>query len=157
MVHDEHTEKKRQSHYIKQGQIRKIMDKMTPVSESAFTTQAKYHKTQKNLSFKNADYDTYDVTEEAEFGRKLKTGIVENRGYNRIDEGNTNYDDKVVDTQTKIYKDKSKQNRRVHPDAIAISVDPYCDIGTKKKLPNLYDHNSATVVREYTMQQRLNN
>lgn len=151
---DEYTDKGREDKEIKRSQIRVIMDKMNPIKSSEHSTVVKHHKEKQNLTKHTEGYNTRDSTSLVEFGRKRLEADIDTRTNRRIDESQY-YDDKVVDTQTKSYVNKAKQNRVIHPDMMIISADPYVDIPAKKKGKISFDEQKSFVTSEYAIRKSL--
>jgi hypothetical protein len=145
----------REDKQIKKQQIRKLMVDMVKVNEKQFNIESKHHKTQKDLTKHVQGLKHADDTSENQFGRQRLQTQVDTRSYRRIDEMVPQYDDAVQEVQSKAYVNKAKQNRRVHPDSIQVSVDPYVDVTPKKKKTMTYDDHKQINIREYTIKQRL--
>jgi hypothetical protein len=142
----------REDKQIKKQQIRNLMVDMTKVDENQFGVESKHHKTQKNLTKHVEGLEHSDTTGVSQFGRSKFQTPIDHRSYRRIDEIES-YDDSVQEVQSKAYVNKSKQYRKVHPDSISISLDPYVDIAPQKKKKLTYDDEKNIAVREYTLKQ----
>ena len=145
----------REDKQVKKQQIRKMMIEMVPVKEKEFGVEGKHHKTQKNLTKHVEGLERNEQTEYGKFGRSKLTTNLDNRYHRRIDEMTSHYDDAVQEVQSKAYVNKSKQNRKLHPDFVAFSVDPYVDIPVKKKKSLTYDDERNIAVREYKIKQTM--
>lgn len=133
--HDQIAQQKKTTE-LKKSALRNLVTELDHIGDNVRSMTSKVSTIQKkDLSFSVVGHNTADDTTQNSFRTKFDLNQSNGREYHRGDPIIMNYEDNVSTIQAKSFDDKSKQNRKVHPDALNVSADPYTNNIKKPRKP----------------------